>query len=165
MTRLIPYILYLFLIALWRTLLVDVFSIGTAHVYLAALIVVLVALNKDYQTSLWFGFTVGVLYDAPDPAHFGVQMLVLSLLGMATAQTRERFNLESLKSLTLLVMVGVLIFSIPHMLIYGTSGTSEFWGLLFRVTLPSVLYTTAIGWLFFMLQSGRISFHKFKSLF
>ena len=165
MTRAIPYILYLFLIAAYRTLLADVFSIGPAEIYLTPLLVMLVALHKEYATSLWFGFTAGIVFDAMDPSHMGIQMVILAFLGVVTSQAKERFNLESMKSLMLLLTIGLLIFSLPYTLIYTTSGVREFGRLFIRVAIPSVAYTAVIGWLFFMIKTGRISYQKVKELF
>jgi len=165
MKRLVPYILYLYLIALYRTLLTDALAIGDVQIYLTPLIVMLVALHKEYVTSLWFGFAAGVVYDAVDPSHMGIQMIILSLMGIVTAQAKEQFNLESLKSLVFLLSIGLLVFSIPHTLIYATSGVSEFGSLFLWVAIPGIVYTASIGWLFFMIKTGRISFKKIKELF
>ncbi len=165
MKRLVPYILYLYLIACYRTLLTDALAIGDVQIYLTPLIVMLVALHKDYSTSLWFGFFAGIVYDAVDPSHMGIQMIVLSLMGIVTSHAKERFNLESLRSLVFLLSVGLLVFSIPHTLIYATSGLNEFGRLFLWVALPGILYTACIGWLFFMIKTGRISFKSIKELF
>lgn len=163
--RLVPYLLYLLLIAFFRTNLIDFLSIGPIQIFLTPLIVLLVALRKDYLTALWFGFAAGLIYDAPDPSYLGVQMLILSILGLATAQARTRFNLESSKSQVLLVWGGLLVFLIPHTLIYGTSAADNFLSLFFRSTLPSSIYTAFLGWLFFMINSGRLSLQKLKTIF
>jgi rod shape-determining protein MreD len=161
----IPYILYLLLIGFYRTLLVDPLSIGQAQIYLAALLVILVGLNKDDLTALWFGFAVGLVYDAITPDFMGAQMLILSVIGIGTAQAKNRFNLESQKSLVFLTGAGLLLFSIPYILIYGTSGISEFGTIFLKSALPSIIYTMFFGWLFFVFQSGQISFQKLKSIF
>ena len=163
--RFIPYILYLLMIAFYRTNLIGLFSIDGAEIYLTALMVLLVALNKDYLTALWFAFAAGLIYDAPDPSHLGVHMLILIGVGVAASEAKERVNLESIKSRLLLLILGLFIYSIPYTLIYATSGTSEFFRLMIRVALPSVLYSAVIGWMFFMIQTGRLSFKRLKSIF
>ncbi|MEE9441546.1 MAG: rod shape-determining protein MreD [candidate division Zixibacteria bacterium] len=163
--RYIPFVIYLLLIGLYRTLLVDFLTIGGAQLYLTALIVIVLSLNKNYLTALWFGFAAGIVFDALNPSYLGVQIIILSLIGIGTAQAKERFNLESLKSLIFLVALGLAIFSIPYTLIYATSGISEFGGVFLRSTIPSIFYTLVAAWLYFMIHSGRISFKKLKSLF
>ncbi|MFH1701648.1 MAG: rod shape-determining protein MreD [Candidatus Zixiibacteriota bacterium] len=161
----IPFVLYLFLIGFYRTLLVDSLAIGGAQIYLTALIVILLSLNKNYLTALWFGFAAGIVIDALTPAFLGVQIIILSLIGIGAAQAKERFNLESLKSLILLVAIGLIAFSIPYQIIYVTSGASEFGGVLLRSTIPSIIYTLVVAWLYFLIHLGRISFKKLKTLF
>lgn len=163
--RYVPYVLYLLLIAFYRTNLIDIFSIGAIHIYLTALIVLLVALNKDYLTALWFAFVAGLVYDAPDPIHLGVHMILLSLLSIAASRAKERLNVESLKSRLVLIVCGLTIYAIPETLIYATSGSREFFRVFFHVALPGVVYTAMVGWVFFLFQTGRISWTKLKSIF
>jgi rod shape-determining protein MreD len=163
--RYIPFVLYLLLIGFYRTLLVDFLAIGSAQLYLTALIVILLSLRKNYLTALWFGFAAGVVFDALNPSYLGIQIIILSLIGIGTAQARERFNLESLRSLIFLVAIGLTIFSIPYTIIYATSGISEFGGVFLRSTIPSIFYTLVVACLYFMIHSDRISLKKLKSLF
>lgn len=165
MMRLAPYLLYLLLIAFYRTNLIDFLSIGPIQLLLAPLMVLLVALRKDHLSALWFGFAAGLVFDAPDPSHLGVQMLILSTLGLVTAQVKTRFNLESLRGKVFLVWGGLLVFLIPHTLIYATSGTDSFFSLFFQVAVPSSIYTAFWGWLFFIIHSGRLSLQKLKTIF
>ena len=165
MMRFIPYFLYLLLIAFYRTNLIGLLSIGAVEIYLTALIVLLVALNKDSLTTLWFSLAAGLIYDAPDPSHLGVHMLILMVLGLAASHAKERLNLDSITSRLLLVLSGLFVYTLPYILIYATSGTSEFFRLLIRVALPSVLYSAVLGWLYFMFQTGRLSYARLKSIF
>jgi rod shape-determining protein MreD len=165
MMRFIPYILYLLLIAFYRTNLIDLFSIGAIEIHLTALIVLLVALNKDFVTALWFGFAAGVVYDAPHPSHLGVHMLILSAVAAGTSQAKEHLNLESIQSRLLLILAGLFVYSILYTLIYATSGSSEFFRLLIPMTIPSVIYSTILGWIYFMIHSGRLSYARLKSIF
>lgn len=165
MMRGIPYILYLLLIAFYRTNLIGLFSIGEIHINLTALIVLLVALNKEYTTALWFAVAAGIVYDAPDPSHLGVHMIILSVISVVTSEVKERLNLDSIMSRVLLLTTGLLLYSIPQTLIYATSGASEFFRLMLSAAVPSTIYTAAFGWLFFMIQIGRLSYAKLKAMF
>lgn len=157
----VPYLLYLFLIAFYRTILADFLSIGPVEILLVALIVIMVALDKDYLTSLWFGFAAGLIYDAPDPAHFGVHMVLLSFLGILTVRAKERFNLESRVGRVLLIAAGLFVYAIPYVLIYD-SGGGDFLRLLLRSVIPSVLYTSLIAWIFFVIKYNAVSRKKLK---
>jgi rod shape-determining protein MreD len=163
--RFVPYLLYLFLIAFYRTILAELLSIMWVEIYLSALIVLLVALNKDCLTALWFGFAAGLIYDAPDPSYMGVHMIILAIIGVVAAQVKDHFNLESMKSRILLVLAGLFVYSIPRLLVYSHFGKSEFVGIFLQGPVLSVIYSALIGWIFFVTRSGRISYKKLKSLF
>ena len=163
--RFIPYILYLLLIAFFRTNLVALFTFGSAQIYLTALVVLLVALHQDDLTSLWFGFAAGLIYDAPDPEFMGASMIILSLLGVVTSIIKRRFNLDSLKGRVLLVVVGLLVYSIPYTIIYVSTGIGEFFESLVKGSFLSIIYTGLVGWIFFMFHSGHLSYKKIKSIF
>jgi len=163
--RIIPYIVYLLLIAFYRTNLFELFSIGNIFIYLTALIVILVALHKDFVTTLWFAAAAGLVYDAPDPAHLGIQMSILVILSVGTSQAKESLNLDSIKSRLLLVLGALFVYSFPHTLVYATSGHENFFLLLVTVGLPSVVYTAVLAWLFFLIRSGHLSYTRLKSIF
>lgn len=163
--RFIPYLLYMLLIAFYRTNLLDLFAIGAIEIYLTALIVLLVALNKDFVTAVWFGFAAGLIYDAPHPSLLGVHMILLSAIAAAISQAKEHLNLESIQSRLLLILAGLLVYSVVYTLIYTTSGSSEFFRLLLPVTIPSVIYSAVVGWIYFMFHSGRLSYSRIKSIF
>ncbi len=163
--RVIPYVVYLLLIACYRTLLAGALSIGQAQIDVAALIVLLVALNKSEMEAVWFGLAAGLVYDAPDPSRLGVHALIFAAMAVATSQAKERLNLDSIQSRMLLVLAGLIFYSIPYTLIYPTSGSSEFFRSLWSAALPSIVYTAVLAWIFFMVQSGRLSFARIRSIF
>ncbi|MDD4051405.1 MAG: hypothetical protein PHR28_05850 [candidate division Zixibacteria bacterium] len=165
MMRIIPYVLYLLLIAFDRTILTDLVAIGPAHIYTAALLLLLVAQHKSYTAALWFGIAAGVVFAAPDPSRMGIQMFVLGFLGAAMAQLKVRFNLDSLRSRFLLLVGGLVLYSIPHTLFFTTAGSGSIVFAFIRVALPSIAYSAFVGWLFFMIQTGHLSFTRIKTLF
>jgi cell shape-determining protein MreD len=165
MMRVIPYVLYLFLIAFDRTLLSGFIAIGPAQIYIAALLVLLVAQHKSYITALWFGLVAGIVFAAPDPSRMGIQMFVLAFLGAALAQMKVRFNLDSLRSRFLLLVGGLALYAVPHTLFFTTAGPDAVGFTFLRVALPSVAYSAVVGWIFFMIQTGHFSFAKLKTLF
>jgi len=161
----IPYVVYLLIIACYRTLLVGWLSVGQAQIDLAALIVLLVALKKEDMEAVWFGFAAGIVYDAPDPGRLGVHALIFIVMAVATLQARERLNLDSIQSRMILILAGLIFYSIPYTLIYPTSGSSEFFRSLWSAALPSIIYTAVLAWIFFMVQSGRLSYARIRSIF
>ncbi len=163
--RVIPYVVYLLLISCYRTLLAGLLSIGQAQIDLAALIVLLVALNKEEMEAVWFGLAAGLVYDAPDPSRLGVHALIFAVMAVMTSQAKERLNLDSIQSRMILVLAGLVFYSIPYTLIYPTSGSSEFFRSLWSAALPSVAYSAVLAWIFFMVRSGRLSYARIRSIF
>ncbi len=163
--RYLPYLLYLLIVACDRTLLSGWLSLGPVQFNLAPLLVLLVALRKPYLAALWFGFVAGLVYDAPDPAHLGMQSVMLCLLGIITSRAKDRVNLESTISRMLLVVIGLIIHAVPQTLVYVTSGPSEPVRLLLTVGFPGALYTALIGWIYFMVESGQLSYRRLRSMF
>jgi rod shape-determining protein MreD len=165
MMRFVPYIIYLLAIACFQTLLIDLTTIGRAQILFTALAVLLVTLGRGYLPALWFAWAAGLVYDAPDLSHMGVHMLILVILSITTSYAKERLNLDSIKSLMILLTTGLIVYSVPATLIYATSGSENFFYLFLTTTLPSVAYTAAIGWLFFMARFGHLSWARIKSIF
>jgi cell shape-determining protein MreD len=95
------------------------------------------------------------VYDARDPSHLGAHMLILSLICLATSFAREHFNLAAIRSQIIFLSIGLGLYALPTTLIYGTSGGSEFWVLLWRWALPSVIYTSILSAAVLMLVAGR----------
>lgn len=162
---LIPYTIYLFVIAFFRPQEHHVFSIAGAEIFVAPLLVMILALNKSSFVSLWFGVAAGLIYDSYDPSHMGVHLLILATLGLGVSIFKSQFSLESIKNRIIFISIGLLLYSIPYLLIYKTSGTSEFLAGFLTVSLPGVIYSAFVGGLFFMLQSGRLSFRNIKAMF
>jgi len=163
--RIIPYLIYLLLIAFYRTVLIDWLSFGEMEIFLTPLMVLLIALYKSPFEALWFGLVAGLVFDAPDPSRLGVQMIILSALGIFTSQFKNRFNLDSMKGRLLLIAGGLVIYSIPYVLIYTTSGTEEFFARIAGMALPSIIYTSIAAWIFFLIKSGHLSYSRIKSIF
>lgn len=159
---LLPYLLYLFLIGLYRVVLLDLTTIAGVSVNLAALVVLLVTLYKSELTSMWFGFAVGLALGVADPQRMGWHALAMALLALAAFQLRTRLNLESLWARVLLLLGGVFLHNVLILVIAWNSGLI---GRLFDWALPGAVYTTVMGWLFFLLKDRRITMRRLRTLF
>jgi len=60
----IPYLIYLLLVALHVVILKDVTTIYTVPLNLSAFLVLAVTLYKDDMTAIWFGFFAGLVMAA-----------------------------------------------------------------------------------------------------
>jgi len=160
--RIIPYIIYILIIALFKVILHDLTTFYGVSINIAGLLVMIVAIYKSEMISLWFGFIAGLVLAAGSPQLFGAYALITAVLGIITYHTRERLNLESLYSRLLLIFFGIIPYSALILLINSLDG----FGYLFITNaLPGALYTTLIGWIFFLIKEDRITFFKIKSLF
>ena len=160
--RAIPYILYLFLIALHQVIFKDVTSIAGASVNITAFLVLAVALYKTELVAIWFGFTAGIVVVAGSPSIIGWQALALGTLGFIAYHVRERLNLDSIYARLLLVFCGVLIHNTLSLIM---NGATEFLYLLWTSALTGAVYTTAMAWLFFLFKGGYITYARVKALF
>lgn len=163
MIRILPFLLYLWLVALHQVVLNDIFSIyGVVSINLAALVVLLVGLYKSELDACWFGFMVGLVAYAGATSALGWHALVMAGLGYLTFHLRAKVNLESLYSKLLLVFCGVLVHNAVTLIISGSDGA--FYLMATRV-LPGAVYTSVVAWIFFLFKEGRITFQKFKAIF
>jgi len=160
--RIILYILYLALVGLHAVTLREVTSVYGANINIAALMVLGVSLYKKEITAMWFGFMVGLVLSSGNPHQMGWFALMYGGLGLVSYQVRERLNLESLYAKLLLVFGGVLVVNV---LTLFTSGTDGFLQRLLRVAFVGAVYTTVIGYVFFLFKEGVITYKKIKSIF
>ena len=162
MTRMIPYILYLLLIGLYRVILGDAISIYGVSMNLPVLLVLLVGLHKTEVDSCWFGFVVGLVAYAGITGLLGWHGLIMAAIGFLAFHSRSRINLESRYSRLLLICAGLAVHNI---IIQVKSGGDGFLLLLVPKGLTGALYTTAAAWIFFTLKEGQITFQKIKAIF
>jgi len=162
MIRVLPYLLYLLLIAMHEVIWRDLTALYFVALNLPAMIVVIVAIYKSESTVAWFGFLAGLVLAATRPETMGWHALFLAALGVGVHHIREKLNLESIYSKLLLIVGAVLVHNIISVLI---NGTDRFFYLLWVYCLPSAAYTTVAAWVFFLFKEGKITSQKLKSVF
>ncbi len=162
MIRLIPYLLYLWLVGLHQVILMEAMSVYGVTVNIPVLLVLLVGLYKSELHICWFGFVVGLVAFAGLTNQLGWHALILALIGFLTFHSRARINLESLYSKVLLVFVGVIIHNAVVGLMSG-GGSAVF--MLISDAVFGAIYTTLFAWIFFLLKEGKVTFQKFKTVF
>ena len=160
--RIVPYVLYVLLIAFHEVIFKDVTSIGSASINLPALLVVLVAVYKSELAATWFGFVAGLVAAAAMTGRMGWFALLMAALGLVVWHVSRRLNLESLYSKLLLILGGILAHNIFMLLI---TGLDDFFYRLFAVALTGAVYTTVVAWIFFLFKEGHITYSKIRSLF
>ena len=160
---LIPYFLYLLLIAFDAVIIKDAISIYTAAINLPVFIVLAVALYKDDLSAVWFGFFAGLVAGAGgSPDLLGWQALLMAALAAAGSVVRERLNLDSLKARLLVILLGVLLHNLINLALSRSDGWPVF---VFSYVLAGAVYTTILAWLFFQVKEGRFTAEKIKAIF
>ena len=159
----IPYLLYLLLIAFDNVILKDAVSIHVATINIPVLIVLIVALYKDDVSTVWFGFFAGLVAAAGGPPdQLGWQALIMAALAAAGSFVRERLNLDSLRARLLVILIGVLLHNFFSLVLSRSDGWPVFF---FSYVLAGAVYTTILAWLFFLVKEGRLTFEKIKAIF
>jgi hypothetical protein len=161
--RVIPYLIYLLLIAFHVVILQDATSIYTAFLNLPALIVLVVAIYKDDLPATWFGFVAGlVAFAGGPPTQLGWQGLLMGALALIACQVRDRLNLESLRAKLMLVAGGILAHNTVVLLISRADG---FLLSLATFVLAGAVYTSVAAWLFFLFKERVITIDRIKAIF
>ena len=159
----VPYILYLLLVAAHVVILRDLTTIYTAPLNLPALMVLLVALYKDDVQATWFGFLVGLVMAAGGPpSELGWQVLIMASLALVSCFVRLRLNLDSLNAKLLFVLGGVMLHNLIVLIIDGTDGFLFYVG---SNALAGAVYTAVVAWLFFMIKERRLTVARVRALF
>ena len=161
--RVIPYLIYLLLIAFHVVILQEATSIYTAYLDIPALIVLLVAIYKDDVPATWFGFVAGIVaFAGGPPAQLGWQGLLMGVLALIACQVRDRLNLESLRAKLLLVAGGFLVHYTIVLLISRADG---FLLSLATYVLAGTVYTAVVAWLFFLFKERVVTIGRIKAIF
>ncbi len=162
MIRVLPYFLYLLLIAMHEVIWKDIAGLYFMALNITAMIVVMVATYKTETAAAWFGFLAGLVLAATQPTTMGWHAILLAAMGVGVYHIRERLNLESIYSKLLLIVGAVLAHNIVSLFI---NGTDRFFYMLWVYCLPSAAYTSAAAWVFFLFKERIITAQKLKSVF
>ncbi|MCP4703011.1 MAG: hypothetical protein GY865_00250 [candidate division Zixibacteria bacterium] len=160
--RVLPYLLYLFLITFHTTILSDLTSILGVHLNLLILIIVMIGLFKSETEAVWFGLSAGIIVGAARLDLMPWEVLIITVIAIAVKQVSARINLESLASKVVVLASSVFLHEVIISLIISPS---EFLFILVRFILPGTAYTVLVGLILFLIKDGRISKQKIKALF
>ncbi len=162
MTKLLPYFIYFWLIAMHQVFLADVLSIFGAKINLVAMIVLLVAMYKTEISATWFGLCVGIIGFGGITEISAWQALIMALFGLIGFNIKETLNLDSLFARLSLVFSGVLLHNIIMILIELNENILIS---ILNSAITGAVYTTLVCSLFFLIKDGIFTFEKTKSIF
>lgn len=160
--RVIPYILYLYLLAFHYTILSGVVAVWGVTVDLTALMVILVGLYKSETTALWFAVGAAVVSGTLRLDLMPWELFLLGSTALVVSRVSIKMNLESITSR--LIILGGFLF-IHQLAITLLTSPDDIVFMLYRSIVPCTLYSLIIGWFYFQFKDGRITWQKVKSLF
>ena len=153
-SKILSGILVLFSLILFRSLLSDVVTIAGIKLDLAIIILVYLALRRGRNYGMIFGFLIGFLSDVFTPHTLGLGALMKCLIGFTLGSFKDNLYLESLHSKGAVIFLTLILNDSLYYII--TTGVSDStFRVLSRYSLPSALYTSAVGMLIF-LAAARI---------
>ncbi len=160
--KIIPYIIYLYLLAFHYTILSDLVSIYGVTVDLTVLMVTFVAIYKDELTAFWFAITVGIVVGTLRLDLMPWEILFLTGFAVLINHISTRVNLSSMTArLTILAAFLIVHGTLVMLLISGES----FLFLMYRYVLPSTVYSLIPGWIFFLIKDDRLTWNEIKAQF
>jgi hypothetical protein len=160
--KIIPYLLYLYLLAFYNTILSAILSVYGAAIDLTAITVGMVALYKRESTVLWFAFFAGIVAGTTRPEIMPWEILLLTGFGIFINQLSIKINLDSMAS-RMIVLGGFFIVHKALISILMSSEAAFF--VICRYVIPSTLYSLVISGVFFLVVDGYLTWPKFKALF
>jgi rod shape-determining protein MreD len=160
--RILPFLLYLILIALHTVITEDLTAILSARINLTAFIILAVALYKGELASLWFGFFAGLVAGAVMPQTMGWYALFGASLGLLAFHMKERLNLDSQTARLLITFIGVFLFNLAIEAITQPDGIGHLW---WSAGATGAVYTTLLATIFFGIKHGVLTRDKVKSIF
>lgn len=160
--KIIPYIIYLFLLAFHYTIFSELISIYGAVVDLTVLLVALIAIYRGKTTTLWFAFAAGIVAGTTRPDLMPYEILILCSGGLIINRLCLRINLESITS-RLIIIGGLLVFHAVVINLILFAGELPY--MLWRSVFPDTFYSLLIVWPILLSFDGRITWSKIKALF
>jgi rod shape-determining protein MreD len=160
--KLVPYILYIYLITFHETILSDIISIYGVILDIPLIIIVLVALYKTEDEAVRFAFCVGIVISSTAIGTMPYKIAILTIIAVIVNQLSVRINLESIASRIIILGSAVLLYRAINALF---TFEPEFFYILIRYILPAVAYSLVAGLVFFMIKDRLITWQKIKALF
>ncbi len=160
--RIIPYILYLYLLAFHYTILSDLISIYGATVDLAALMITIIAMYKDELTAFWFAFAAGIVAGTFRLDLMPWEILFLTGFAVLINHISRRINISAITA-RMIILAGFLI--VHETLTILLISSESFLYLMYRYVLPSTVYSLIPGWVFFLIKDERLTWNEIKAQF
>ena len=117
--RIIPFVLYLFLITFHAAILGDLTAVVGIKFNMLVLVVTLVALYKSDGEAIWFGFFAGLVFGSQRLDLMPWEIVIATVMALVVKEISTRINFESIASRVIIVASCVLLHDILITLVTG----------------------------------------------
>ncbi len=149
--RILLFILLGFLTAFCNTILANITSIlGIAPDY-AMIIILLVILRQDFLIAFPAVLMVALIVDALNPETFGFGAFIRFGLAVIVYELKQQMNLEMMSSRIYVLIGAEFTFQLLYQLIANSFDFGTVSQVYLESSLPTLAYTTAIGFLIFFI--------------
>lgn len=139
-----------FFLLFFQSLISDWITIQGARLDLGIFILVYLALNHSATEAVIFGFIWGVLVDVLNPSLLGLGTLIKVILGFALANFKSQLYFETSLPRALIIFGAVVFNELSYNLVALNANFTSWANIFFRFTLPTALYTSLVGSLFWL---------------
>ncbi len=160
--KIIPYIIYLYILAFHYAILSDLISIYGVTIDLAVLMVTFVAIYKDELTAFWFAIAVGIVAGTLRLDLMPWEILFLTGFAVLIKHISTRVNLSAITARMIILAAFLIVHGTLVMLLI--SGES-FLFIMYRYILPGTAYSLIPGWIFFLIKDDRLTWNEIKAQF
>jgi len=135
----------LFVVTAWDIALSPLISIAGLKPNLAIIFLVYLSLFQGNYPALFFAFFWGIIADSGSPEALGWSALIYIAIAFVITFIRTHFNWSNLTTQLIIVGIAVIFHDILYFLIFNLGEPGNILFITIRYTLPSALYTTALG--------------------
>lgn len=149
-SRIINFLILFFFLLFFQSLISDWITIMGARLDVGIFILVYLALNYGATEAVIFGFVWGILLDVLNPTLLGLGTLIKVVLGFTLANFKSQLYFETSLPRALLIFGAVVFNELIYNLVALNANSTSLANLFFRFTLPTALYTSLVGILFWL---------------
>ncbi len=143
--RVAKFIVLAYFVAFSQTILANLTSIHGIVPDFGLIVILLIALRKDYLVALPAIFMCALIIDALTPELLGIGTIIRFGIGVAAYQLRRALNIEQLFSRLYLIAGAEFVHQLLYQLVANKFDISTVGQIYWEVSLPTLVYTTIVG--------------------
>lgn len=143
--RIAKFIVLAYFVAFSQTILANLTAIQGIVPNYGIIIILLIALRKDYQIAFPAIFMCALIIDALTPELLGIGTIIRFGIGVVAYQLRRSLNIQQLFSRLYLVAGAEFVYQLLYQLVANKFDISSVGQIYWEVSLPTMVYTTIVG--------------------